>query len=529
MDDALSRQLQKDFDSTCRVLFGSELGNLPDFMPYLSRFVPKPSIRKSHLSGNNVIVASREYSHSASFAALSELPANKSYSLSINEIKDLDSLLIALAEKCEYAGSRLLGNSAFAESSDIVSDSQYVLSSTKVERSSHVVASNMIRDGSKYAFGCQWFAKSEFMLQVHGAHTVKRAFDSYYITTSSDIYSSYSCVGCHDLMFSLGQRNARNMIGNLSLEKGKYLSLKGKLLSEIAERLRKGKGMPLLPELAPDSIPDGLPKISAKPPKDEHDLGIIRKGFASAYAVLFKAQPSHQLEDYKGWLVRNGVDVKPYKSAFGEVTYCPAAFCHMDFVPKKKLASVPEMLELGKIPMEEEGTGSLEGVLRFVRDNFLFTCEFYDGNNHNVNQTPCAYNAVNALGGFDVTNTDNSAYSSVALDSRHIYGGSWVLNSEFCIRCFDSTFLSRCLECDFCTKCADSYFCHNCEGLTDCMFCFNMKGARHCIGNTQLTREEYMKARDAILAKLADELDRTAALKMSIYTIGATGGPVTKV
>ena len=74
---------------------------------------------------------------------------------------------------------------------------------------------------------------------------------------------------------------------------------------------------------------------------------------------------------------------------------------------------------------------------------------------------------------------------------------------------------------DFCTKCSDCYFCHNCEGLTDCMFCFNMKGARNCIGNTQLTREEYVLARDALLKRMADELDRTRGLKMSIYNIGA--------
>jgi hypothetical protein len=51
-----------------------------------------------------------------------------------------------------------------------------------------------------------------------------------------------------------------------------------------------------------------------------------------------------------------------------------------------------------------------------------------------------------------------------------------------------------------------------------------MKGARYCIGNTQLTREEYMKARDAILAKLADEMDRTRGLKMNIYSVGASHG-----
>jgi hypothetical protein len=57
------------------------------------------------------------------------------------------------------------------------------------------------------------------------------------------------------------------------------------------------------------------------------------------------------------------------------------------------------------------------------------------------------------------------------------------------------------------------------------MFCFNMKGARFCIGNTQLTKEEYLSARDALLSKLADELDKNGKLKMSIYNIGAKSAP----
>jgi hypothetical protein len=521
MDEVLQRQLQKGWDATCRVLFGQEVGPLPDFLPYLSEFIPRQSARKSHISGKEVFLASDSYAPSSRFVSLEEIPQNKSYALSINQIKDVDSLLLALSEKCEYAGNRLLGNTAFAESSDLVTDSQYVLQSTKVERSSRVARSNMIRDGSKYAFGCQWFAKGEFMAQVHGAHTVKRAFDSYYIAASSDIYSCYSCIGCHDIMFSFGQRNARNRIGNLQLERGKYLELKGKLLSEVAQKLEKDRRFPLLPSIVPDSLPRRMPKISAMPPKDSHDLATIRKGFASAYSVIFKRQPKFSLEEYDGWLLRGGINVERYSSAFGSQTHCPTNHCHMGFLPRKRLVSVPEMLELGKIPMPEGKAGPLAGVLGWARENFYFTGEFYDGINHNVNGTPCAYNAVNTLGGFDVTNTDNSAYSSIALDSRHIYGGTWVLNSEFCLRCFDSTFLARCLEMDCCNKCADCYFCHNCEGLTDCMFCFNMKGARHCIGNTQLTREDYVKARDAILSRLAGELDRTHGLRMSIYNVGA--------
>ena len=525
MDAQLERQLQKGWDGTCKVLFGRELeGALSDYEAYLARFVTPTAKRKSHISGKEVTLASDSYPKNARFVSAEEAMQNRKYELSINDIKDIDTLLGALSEKCEYSGNRHLGNTAFVDSSDIIADSQYIYGSSKIERCSNVAKSNMIRDGSKYAFGCQWFAKSEFMVQVHGAHTVKRAFESYYVTNGSDTYFCYSCVGCHDLLFSLGQRNASYRIGNRQMQKGEYAELKKKLLSEVADELERKKSFPSLLSIVPNAVPKSLPKIAPVPPKDVHDLMPIRKSFASAYRIIFKRQPKHALEGYKEWLLRGGANIEKYATAFGGSTYCPTNHCHIGFLPRKRLATVPEMLELGKISMPEEESKTLGGIMKWAEKSFFVTGEFYDGNNRNVNETPCAYNAVNALGGFDVTNTDNAAYCAIALDSKHIYGGSWVLESEFCIRCFDSTYLARCLECDFCTKCSDSYFCHNCEGLTDCMFCFNMKGARHCIGNTQLTREEYVKARDALLKKMADELDATRGLKTSIYSIGAAHG-----
>jgi hypothetical protein len=525
MDAILERQLDKAWKSTCRVLFGRELeGALLEYGPYLSKYIPKKTKRKSHLSGKEVTLASDSYPKNARFVSAEEAMQNRKYSLQINDIKDIDSLLAALSEKYEYSGNRHLGNTAYAESSDIVADSQYVYDSSKIERCANISNSNMIRDGSKYAFGCQWFAKSEFMVQVHGAHTVKRAFEAYYVTSSSDAYFCYSCVGCHDLLFSLGQRNASYRIGNLQMQKGEYAILKKKLLAEVADGLERKKSFPSLLSIVPDAAPGSVPKISPVLPKGAHDLSPIRKSFASTYNVIFKRQPKHALESYKEWLLIGGASVERYKTVFGSYTYCPTNHCHLGFLPRKRLSTVPEMLELGKIPMPKEASETLGSMIKWAETSFFLTGEFYDGNNQNVNETPCAYNAVNALGGFDVTNTDNAAYCAIALDSKHIHGGSWVLESEFSIRCFDSTYLARCLEMDFCTKCSDSYFCHNCEGLSDCMFCFNMKGARYCIGNTQLGKEDYLAARNALLGRMADELDRTCSLRTSIHNIGASHG-----
>jgi len=521
MDATLERQLEKDWNSTCRVLFGRELGRLSDFMHYLSYYAPPSSKRKSRISGVEVALATDSYPKKARFASAEEVVQNNDYELSINEIKDVDSIISALSEKCDYSGNRLLGNTAFAESSDLITDSQYIYSSNRIQNCSHACASTLIRRGCKYAFGCVWHGECEFTLRVAGAYNSKRCFESFMVTDSSDIAFCHACLNCRDLMFSFGQQNASHMIGNIQLSKDKYSSIKAKLISEISEKLSRDKTFPSMFELVPNSLPKSMPKISVKEEKDIQNVEIVRKGFASTYGIIFKRPPKHRLEEYSEWLEQGAVRAIAIKTPYGRDSHLPENFSIYSRMPRARLVSVAEIMEMGKHEMPQSCLKGIPEMFSAMKDSFFFTGEFYSGKSRNASTTPCVFNAVNTYKGFDATNAENTAYATLALNSKYTYGGNWTLESEFCIKCYNSNHLARCLEMDGCTKCADSYFCHNCEGLTDCMFCFNMKGARHCIGNTQLSREEYVKARDVILHKLADELDSTCRLSIGIYTIGA--------
>ena len=198
----------------------------------------KPAKRKSHTSGNEINLAVDAYPKGARFVAESELEQNRAYSLSINDIKDMDSIARALSEKCEYTGSRFLGNSAYVEESDIVIDSQYVNNSTNVEESAYVDSSFMIRKGSKHIFGSGYLAKGGFLIRVIGTLNTKRSFECYFVPDSADAYFSHACFGCQNIMFCFGQRNASYRIGNLQLSKDEFLRLKAKLLSKFAMSLR---------------------------------------------------------------------------------------------------------------------------------------------------------------------------------------------------------------------------------------------------------------------------------------------------
>jgi hypothetical protein len=209
------------------------------------------------------------------------------------------------------------------------------------------------------------------------------------------------------------------------------------------------------------------------------------------------------------------------KSIFGTETAHPGGMPMYSNLRENRLVSAAESLELAKFSMEEGDVANLKSIIANLGKVAYVTAEILEGECSNVNGTPLAFNTHNTYRGYESTYSEYTGCNSLALHSKYAYGCGRIIESEFCIKCFNSQFLSRCLEMDCCNKCADSYFCHNCEGLSDCMFCFNMKGARHCIGNTQLTKGQYALAKDFLLSAMHNSLQTKTSIPWSIYSIGA--------
>ena len=290
MDPELERALEKSWAGTCRALFGRELGGLGKYEDYLSEYLLPVAKRRSHASGKEVIVARDAYPQGARFISEDELTTNREYGLNINEIKDIDSLVakkagVSIKEIVEKFGwehfrdlESSLGFSACLQSS------QFVYNSTNIEQSSHIHSSFMIRRGSKHVFGSGYTANGEHLARVVAGINLHRCFESHFLGDSSDIYFSFNCVGCHDLLFSFGQKNQSHLIGNLRLPKEKFRDLKAKLLAEIAEELEKNGRYPSLYELCPKGLSSTLPKINPQTPEVGSDVEPVERGFASTYS-----------------------------------------------------------------------------------------------------------------------------------------------------------------------------------------------------------------------------------------------------
>ena len=521
MDGEPARTLDKAWKATCRVLFGQEIGERSEYREWLAEYALPAARRKSHLSGKEVILAKDAYPLNASFVSADELVLNKGYSLGINQIKDIDSILDGIREQCEYTGNRILGNSAFVESSDIVIDSQYVSNSTNIEESMYIDSSFMMRRGSKYCFGSGYGAEGEFLLRAVGTFGAKRCFESQIIGYSSDMHFCHNCDGCQEMMFSYGQRHSSYRIGNLQLSSEKYRMLKGKLVAELAGEIMRKRGFPSLYSLVPDRKPGNGISIELPPDNDEKDKRVIERGFARTYGLLLKKEPDGGIDRYEEWLCGNTLKLREVISPFGRKTYYPLELSLFSKIPKKRIVGNFELIELGKkLHMKEKDAASLGGMLKSLGDYWFLTAEIISGENHNYMKSPLVYYASDVYGCYDATYAENVGFCTMALNAKYTYGCHRTLESQFCLKCYNSLYLNRCFEMDSCNKCADSYFCHNCEAMQDAMFCFNMKGKRNFIGNTQLEKGEYTKVRDSLVAQIAKEIGKTKALKWNIYNIG---------
>ncbi|MCX8198280.1 MAG: hypothetical protein N3F07_03785 [Candidatus Micrarchaeota archaeon] len=240
--------LDKQFASTCRTLFGREIGGLSAYKDYLVGMVDAPMTAKSDVSGKQVFLSRHYYCKKARFIDIAEIPRAQA-ALSINEIKDMDLALNAISEKFAYCGSKNLGTSIDVVESDMCNDSIGVLSSMNVINSKYVAYSNGIRQ-SEAVFGCQLGGEVGFSIHSQIFFYSKRCFDAYLCFHSTDLYCCFNCRNCAEALFSFNQNSKRCMIGNLELPKEKYLALKRKLVGEIAEELEKKRKFPTIFELA---------------------------------------------------------------------------------------------------------------------------------------------------------------------------------------------------------------------------------------------------------------------------------------
>ncbi|VVB57498.1 Uncharacterised protein [uncultured archaeon] len=239
--------LQGAWTSTCKTIFGQELGPLAEFEPYLKEALIGKEVR-SAFSKKPLRVTSPHFDARARFFDYAaERPDYEKLNtpLDLNALKDIDSVVGAVKERLVYAGNKRMGQSQNVEMSDQVTDSIDIHHSALITRCQHVAYCTFMQDG-EYCFGCTDITNHPTsVIRCFYNHELKRSFECSYGVSSADCLFCYNVEGCNDCLFTFSEKNKRHMIGNVQLTPDAYKRLKTKLVGEIAQELAAKKRYPL--------------------------------------------------------------------------------------------------------------------------------------------------------------------------------------------------------------------------------------------------------------------------------------------
>ena len=512
--------IQQAFDTTAKILFGEEIGRLQDFAPYLKEAMLPYQMKKSSVSGKNVMVSSPYYLPEATFVSQDEISLLKFPPLNVNEIKDIDSLFSAVSERTIYCGNKLFGRNQDVVEVDNCIDCTNVLHSHNVFNVKHGAYLSGTREG-EHIFGVTGYPGAQFSIRTVEGVGAKRCFETFYGTNLADTYYALNCIGCQDCIFAFNLRSRRHCIGNLELPKDRYQKLKAKLTCEMGDELRAKKRLFSLADIAfagrrKEDIPEEKVAYDGPVPRK------VEEAFQSTTQLVI-GKRRKAIKDYAVWLSLRALKVKKVKGAFGSPTYKIDEFPITGQIPADRLVTLEEGIDYSlknTIRLKQGEEPSLEELLSRVAKVAYFSVEFVDGQNEDCVDTPSIFTGSNVYKVWDVTKGKNSAYSTGVVESEHIFGGYFrILKCQFCINCYDSTSIKGCFEVDQSYSTRDSYLCHNVENCENCILCFNVKSMRYAVGNTEVGKEEFMRIKKMLLERINSELDRGRNVPFSVFSL----------
>jgi hypothetical protein len=518
--------LQKRWDSTCRVLFGSEVGALPEFGPWLSDIGDKLVHRKSSVSGKEVTYAISGYGEGSRWIGFDEIDfTRKEEHLpdGIGDAAGIDALVSLLQERFYYAGSAVLGNSQCVEKSSGITDCFYMHETGKLTECKYTAYSILGRQGED-CFGVNGIGESAMCVKCCETFRLRRCFELWQSRSCSDCYYSHNLDDCQECFFCFNAKNLRHAIGNVQLPKEKYYEVKKRLQEEMAEMLKREKMLPSLVEIVAKCGKPSAPALSAPAKPENEDKPVMDEAFAKTCNVVLGKRLSGGMDDYAEWLKTNIRKSETLKSAASGKQVRRFDYCRYFELPKNRLLMIEEAREAGerlKISEKAAETLTLANAHERIGSVAFFCPEYRDGMNLNIIECATSGDSAHCYRSTATVFAKYAGYCFWPRSSEHSFGCSALLSSEFNIRCFNSIKLARCFEVDFSRDCSGCYYCHNVENCTDCMFCFNAKNLKYAIGNVEVGREKFMKLRGQLLALVRQELEETKGLHHDIYNIGA--------
>ncbi len=516
--------LERRWRAASSLIFKEDVGSLSQYLPWLLENTEPLIHRNSSLSGKPITYVIPEYAENSKWADFNEMSTGRKFEpLDLNELKDTDSLREALSDRVCYVGNVVLGNSRFVQRSSNINDSFHVYESGRFGDSKYICCCAVGRFGED-CFGCNGIGESSFCIKCSETYREKRIFEVWFSQNTSDCYYSYGLNNCSECMFCFHLKNKRHAIGNLELGQSKYGQIKKKLLSEMADELRRNKRLPSLVEIVQRSKIE-LPVL----PKTQEESQLTNKkpmeeAFSKACQLIIGGAPPGSIDLYADWLRRHVQRKEECASAVSGKALHRGDYCNCFALPRDRLITNWEAQLLGEHAKLSEGdleNLSFSNIGPRLGKIAFFSPGYFEGTSANMIEDPVYISSSNCYKTLGACYSKYCAYSFWPRNSHYAFGCANLFESDFCINCYYSVKLTRCFETDSSRDCADCYFCHNCENLRDCMFCFNMKNRRYAIGNVEVGRERFMEVKERFLKEICENLAKDKTLGLDIFNLGS--------
>ncbi len=515
--------INKEWESTCKIIFGKNIGEMETYKNWLLKEVTPKYIKKSFRSSKDISMINQFYEDSAKYQSFEEVDYNMKFEpLNINEIKDIDTIVEAIKERVCYTGNIVLGKSSNTDKSTAITDSHNVYNSLWVDESKNVGYSSYIKMAENI-FGSDKIGETKYCIKAHGTYKDTRCLEVWECSHTSDAYYCAGLENCKNAIFSFNVHNKNYVIGNLKLSQSEYNKIKASIVSQLTNELEQKKQIPTLIELLKMTLKyrKTVPKIEIQQTEEDWDERPVLTAFRNT-SKLILGKDIGNMYDYKKYLVkRNFWSMEPIRSIISNKKIFKQHSTGFENIPNEFLITYPESLTLGeKLKMDKKDLENMDTITKNLWKIGYVIAEWFPGENKNIKEVPTSAFSQNCFHCTFMGYCKNCAYSTWPRNSESLFGISLTFSSMFCIRTYSSKKLTRCMEVDSSENCTDAYYLHNCENVHDSMFCFNSKNLRNAIGNAELPTSDYKKIKANILAQIANELETKKDLKWDVYNIG---------
>lgn len=230
------------FKSTCRVVFGKEIGSINDYENYLLEGqIPVREV--------TTFFGNRTYYSPIFF--YSQIP--KERMLNLNEAEEMaklhvqvsqDESLESIMKKVEkiafYRVDLDEGKNEDNNYTHVVYHASHSYKVFDVTFAKYCACSTLALN-SEYTFGTFWAIHSQFCIRCYNSVNLTRCFEMSDCRNCTDSMFCHNSENLSDCMFCFNTKSKRYAIANVELPKEKYLEIKKRVLDELIKKMEKNK------------------------------------------------------------------------------------------------------------------------------------------------------------------------------------------------------------------------------------------------------------------------------------------------